>query len=90
MPFGKHRVSQMAAEKARNPRNEHLHRSPFSCFTQKFTLNPEAWLLPEKSLPFRADARKESTFPVLRRFSAARETAAYESTRCKKTFVSGP
>ena len=26
MPFGKHRVSQMAAEKARDPRNEHLHR----------------------------------------------------------------
>jgi len=26
MPFGNHRVSQMAAEKARDPRNEHLHR----------------------------------------------------------------
>ena len=26
MPFGNHRVSQMAAEKARDPRNEYLHR----------------------------------------------------------------
>src|SRR6202453_4145018 len=32
MPFGNHRVSQMAAEKARDPRNEHLHRRPSSRF----------------------------------------------------------
>ncbi len=35
MAFGNHCVSQVAAEKARDPRNEYLHRQPFSRFSAR-------------------------------------------------------